>query len=290
VPGIELGGIQVTGWREGGTLHVDVQLEDADGTAWELDAGYLNICITVAGGVVHQDSHELPDACTECGASTADGEGYAGKCGNCADRADAARKARDRASGRPGEAGLEDDRRLIRKYNDEDEAGEVALARAGSVLPPGPETGIFTAAQVSAAHGKAAGMIRDLLNPGHVENGDTLADAALVDLAGALAAHLLSNPTATRDAAIAACYPDIVPDFDDLGQHWNQHNNDIGDWCPHSGKPVPPDYDDGTDDPLCPATCRASRAQDDDEPAPGTDAWNAALVATVSNLLINLLA
>jgi hypothetical protein len=93
MPGIEVGGIQVTAWREGGALQVDVLLEDADGTAWKLDAGALAVYITVAGETVHHGSHELPNACTRCGDSTADGEGYGGLCGNCADRDYAAEAA-----------------------------------------------------------------------------------------------------------------------------------------------------------------------------------------------------
>lgn len=93
MPGIEVGGIQVTAWREGGALQVDVLLEDADGTAWKLDAGALAVYITVAGETVHHSSHELPNACTRCGDSTADGEGYGGLCGNCADRDYAAEAA-----------------------------------------------------------------------------------------------------------------------------------------------------------------------------------------------------
>ena len=93
IPGIELGGIQVTAWREGGALQVDVLLEDADGTAWKLDAGYLAVAITVAGETVHHRRHELPNACTRCGNSTADGEGYNGLCGTCADRDYAAGEA-----------------------------------------------------------------------------------------------------------------------------------------------------------------------------------------------------
>ncbi len=93
MPGIELAGVQVCAWREGGALQVDVLLEDADGTFWKLDAGYLGVHVTVAGETVHQDSHELPNACTGCGDSTADGEGYDGLCGNCADRDYAAETA-----------------------------------------------------------------------------------------------------------------------------------------------------------------------------------------------------
>jgi endonuclease/exonuclease/phosphatase family metal-dependent hydrolase len=53
------------------------------------------------------------------------------------------------------------------------------------------------------------------------------------------------------------------------GQHWSQHSNDIGDYCPHSGQPVPAEYEAGADDPRCPAGCRASRAEDDEEIEPG---------------------
>lgn len=44
---------------------------------------------------------------------------------------------------------------------------------------------------------------------------------------------------------------------------WNDHTNDIGDWCPHSEEPVTPDSepdsDAGDDTARCPAGCRASR-------------------------------
>lgn len=43
---------------------------------------------------------------------------------------------------------------------------------------------------------------------------------------------------------------------------WNQHSNDLGDWCPHSGDPVPAEDDD---DAPCPARCRASHPLDSDD-------------------------
>ena len=48
---------------------------------------------------------------------------------------------------------------------------------------------------------------------------------------------------------------------------WNDHKNDIGDWCPWSDEPaVIPAGDTGPDtDPCCPARCRASRPVDKDD-------------------------
>ncbi|GAA4731714.1 ATP-binding protein [Phytohabitans rumicis] len=45
---------------------------------------------------------------------------------------------------------------------------------------------------------------------------------------------------------------------------YNEHSNDIGDWCPHSGQPAPPN---AGDEDGCPALCHASRIVDDPEPA-----------------------
>ena len=38
-----------------------------------------------------------------------------------------------------------------------------------------------------------------------------------------------------------------------VGIVWNEHTNDIGDWCPFSGTPVT------TEDNRCPQGCRQSR-------------------------------
>jgi hypothetical protein len=93
MPGTEVGGIQVTAWRERGALQVDVLLEDADPEAWVTETGEVGVTITVAGLVVYQGRQVIADACERCGASTADGQGYAGKCGNCADQDHAAEEA-----------------------------------------------------------------------------------------------------------------------------------------------------------------------------------------------------
>jgi hypothetical protein len=90
--------------------------------------------------------------------------------------------------------------------------------------------------------------------------------------------------TSTESEAARACHCEIRPmaggvfdyhpaagliePIDDEarpGRHWNQHSNDIGDYCPHSGKPVPAGYEAGDDDPRCPAACRASMAEDNQE-------------------------
>lgn len=41
---------------------------------------------------------------------------------------------------------------------------------------------------------------------------------------------------------------------------WNNHCNDLGDWCPWSGEPIPDDEGTGR----CPAGCRDSRPADDE--------------------------
>jgi hypothetical protein len=102
MPGTDVGGIQVTAWRERGELQVDVLLEDADPEAWVTEAGEVGVTITVAGLVVYQGRQVIADACERCGASTADSEGYDGKCGNCADQDHAAQEA---AEGRGGDGG-----------------------------------------------------------------------------------------------------------------------------------------------------------------------------------------
>lgn len=49
---------------------------------------------------------------------------------------------------------------------------------------------------------------------------------------------------------------------------WNQHRNQIGDWCPHSGQLIPPAPDGVDDDAACPAGCPDSRpSQDADDRA-----------------------
>lgn len=99
MPHVKIGGIEVSTWRERGRLQVDVDLANWDGDAgthWgEGDEGrdYLGVDVTVAGVAVHSDEHELADTCFECGDTTADGEGWAGRCGNCADRAESRRGA-----------------------------------------------------------------------------------------------------------------------------------------------------------------------------------------------------
>jgi hypothetical protein len=45
-------------------------------------------------------------------------------------------------------------------------------------------------------------------------------------------------------------------------EKFNNHSNDIGDWCPYSGEPVPEDYNDDR----CPQWCRASAIVDADDP------------------------
>ena len=153
---------------------------------------------------------------------------------------------------------------------------------AGRPPPGGQDGGVFTAAQVAAALSAAADMTAALLNPSDTETGDTIRDASVLDLLVRVASHLLASPGATIEQAIAASYASIEPSSGDPGQHWNQHCNDIGDGCGHAGQLVPDGYDDGTDDPRCPAGCRASRIEDDGEPQPGTPAWDAAIVATVT--------
>ena len=85
VPGVELGGIQVTAWRQAGALQVDVLLEDARPDDWTLDGNQLTVNITVAGLTVDSDQHELNNACYRCGNDNTGGDGYMGLCPNCAD-------------------------------------------------------------------------------------------------------------------------------------------------------------------------------------------------------------
>lgn len=44
---------------------------------------------------------------------------------------------------------------------------------------------------------------------------------------------------------------------------WNQHRNQIGDWCPHSGQLIPPAPDGEDDEDACPAGCPASEPSQD---------------------------
>jgi hypothetical protein len=93
MPGIELGGVQVTAWREAGALQVDVNLEDAIVTAWKLDGSNLDVHLTVAGVTEYRGGRGLPGACIRCGGPADDGEGWDGLCGTCADQDYAAERA-----------------------------------------------------------------------------------------------------------------------------------------------------------------------------------------------------
>jgi hypothetical protein len=89
VPGIELGGVQVTAWRQDGALQVDVNLEDAEpGETWKLDGNQLTVTATVAGLTADRGQHELDNACYRCGNDNENGcgDGYMGLCANCADQ------------------------------------------------------------------------------------------------------------------------------------------------------------------------------------------------------------
>ena len=45
---------------------------------------------------------------------------------------------------------------------------------------------------------------------------------------------------------------------------FNQHSNNLGDYCPYSGQPVPADYED--EDERCPQACTASSIVDASDP------------------------
>lgn len=64
------------------------------------------------------------------------------------------------------------------------------------------------------------------------------------------------------DAAAARNAVAEMVDANDLGLFYNDHSNDIGDWCTWSGKPVDEDDLDDPDEDRCPALCRASRVED----------------------------
>ena len=298
VPGIELGGIQVTAWREAGSLHVDVLLEDADGTKWNLDAGYLDVCITVAGLTVHQDTHELPDACTECGASTADGEGYAGKCGNCADRAYAAKEARQAASRRPAVAVQDGDPTFTRAEvaaaftravaeaeriaGDDDAIGLITGLAAGRPVGPGP----FTREQVTAAWSAAADAAKAGYNPGGIENGDTIRSDSCGDLIVNLATGFLDSPGRATDDVISDMWATLKPASLEGFEVWAHHSNDLGDHCPWSGRRATPGNREALmsgldpDDERCPQGCEGSELED---PPEGSAPYKAAIVAAVKS-------
>jgi hypothetical protein len=65
MPGVEIGGVQVTTWRENGALRVGVQPGGADPAAWELDEGRLVVHVTVPGEMDRRVACELPAARTE---------------------------------------------------------------------------------------------------------------------------------------------------------------------------------------------------------------------------------
>ncbi len=91
--------------------------------------------------------------------------------------------------------------------------------------------------------------------------------------------------TDTEVERIARCVPDSsIPDAISVIAteaivrfRWNDHTNDIGNWCPHSEEPVTP-HDEPTDsdtDDLaparCPAGCQKSRPVRDDDEDEGDD-------------------
>ncbi len=62
MPGVEIGGAQVTTWRENGSLRVGVQPGGTDPAAWELDEGRLVVHAIVPGEMGRRVALELPAA------------------------------------------------------------------------------------------------------------------------------------------------------------------------------------------------------------------------------------
>lgn len=60
MPGVEIGGAQVTTWRENGVLRVGVLPGGADPAAWEFDEGRLVVHVTVPGEMDRRVACELP--------------------------------------------------------------------------------------------------------------------------------------------------------------------------------------------------------------------------------------
>lgn len=145
---------------------------------------------------------------------------------------------------------------------------------------PEPAAATFTREDVHAAISAAGQAARKLIPRSVSADGNAARDSAL-DLVLSLTRGLLDDPTRDPAAVIAEQYADIIPDFDGF-EVWNEHVNDIGDYCGNSGQPIPRDYDDGTDSPRCPAGCRASAPTD---PEAGTQSHNAAIVAAVKGWL-----
>ncbi|MGH3630688.1 MAG: hypothetical protein ACRDRL_25010 [Sciscionella sp.] len=60
---------------------------------------------------------------------------------------------------------------------------------------------------------------------------------------------------------------EALPEGDGVALEWNNHNNDIGDWCPYSGDPVGQaeldDHgEDGEDGARCPQWCMKSGVEE----------------------------
>lgn len=105
------------------------------------------------------------------------------------------------------------------------------------------------------------------------------------DVAAAVASALAGNPRHASLAPVRHRQAGAEDGFTDLlaaygspapaapgtgpaaGYRWNDHSNDIGDWCPHSLAPAPASAADN-DAACCPARCRASRAEEA-PPEPG---------------------
>ncbi|MGH3281300.1 MAG: hypothetical protein ACRDNW_19495 [Trebonia sp.] len=139
--------------------------------------------------------------------------------------------------------------------------------------------------KVSAAFARAVTEVESIAGGGSkkMENSRTICSDSCGDLIVNLAAAFLRDPGRGTDDVIAEHWADLEPDFFDGFEVWNQHVNDLGDYCPWSGRwgsdsreALMSGLEPGDD--LCPQGCRASALED---PPKGSGPYKAAIVATV---------
>jgi hypothetical protein len=163
----------------------------------------------------------------------------------------------------------------------EDDAIDL-IADLGAGEPPG--NGPFTFEEAVVAWNAAAEWAKDTYNPEDIENSHTIRSDSCGDLIVNLAVGFLRDPGCDTDDVIAEQWADLEPDCFQGFQVWNGHVNDIGDYCPWSGRQATPDSREALmsglepDDDSCPQGCRASTLED---PPKGSRPYKAAIVATV---------
>lgn len=156
------------------------------------------------------------------------------------------------------------------------------ISLSGDGLPEG--SGPFTLDEAAAAWNVVAEEAKEEYNPDDGETSDTVRSDTCGDLIVNLAVGFLRSPGADVDDVIADQWADLEPDDPEELVAWNQHGNQLGDYCPWSGTQATPanrealfsGLDD--DDDLCPQACPGSWTE---ELPKDSDIYRAAIAATV---------